>query len=243
MRTETREQLLAINRAFYAELAEPFAQSRAAPQPGFAALLKHMPSTCRRVLDVGCGEGRFGRFVLQAHPDLAYVGVDNSDRLLAAAEASIPGATFFRRDVSRVGALQDLGHYGLVACLAVIQHIPGRDERVRLLRELCARLAPQGRLALSTWQFLDSERQRRKIVPWNSAGVDEAELEPHDYLISWRSGGYGVRYVSYIDPQEMSHLAADAGMTVVHSSRSDGQEGNLNLYTVLVRTADAGRPS
>lgn len=228
-----RERLLALNRAFYTDFAMPFAQTRVNPQPGFEHLLDHIPLSCMRVLDVGCGEGRFGRFLIAARPQISYVGVDFSAGLLAEAQRSLPQGVFVQRSIEEGGSLSDLGQFGLVACLAVLQHIPGRTERVRLLREMAARLLPEGRLMLSTWQFMDSERQRRKIVDWKTISVGAHDVEEGDYLLTWRSGGFGLRYVAHIGPQAMASLAGDAGLEVVDSFRSDGKEGDLNLYTVL----------
>ena len=59
----TARRLVALNEAFYTRFAAPFAASRAAPQPGYEPLLAYWPERGGRALDVGCGEGRFGRFL------------------------------------------------------------------------------------------------------------------------------------------------------------------------------------
>ena len=48
--------------------AVPFAASRAAAQPGFVRLLPYLPAGRPRLLDVGCGDGRFGRFLAPPPP-------------------------------------------------------------------------------------------------------------------------------------------------------------------------------
>jgi len=224
-------RLVALNEVFYARFAAPFAASRAGAPPGFARLLAYVPAGRPRLLDVGCGDGRLGRFLAAQGLDVEYVGVDFSADLLGAATG--PGR-FIRRDLSRVGSLDDMGQFALVACLATLQHIPGRDNRARLLGEMGARLSPGGHVALANWRFTASERQRRKIRPWSEAGLDPADVEAGDYLLSWRRGGYGLRYVALLDEAETQRLADAAGLRVVAQFHSDGREGDLNLYTVLV---------
>lgn len=236
MDDDTVRALLALNRQFYDRLAAPFTQSRHNPQPGFARLLPHLPDPCHSVLDVGCGEGRFARFLAAHGFSGRYLGVDFSEALLASASASMPGGIeteFTTRDLATPGALDGFGAFSLIASLAVLQHIPGRANRARLLGEMAAHLEPGGRIFLSTWQFLESERQRRKIVPWSAAGLDKDALEHGDYLLTWRSGGYGLRYVAHLDAAAITSLAADHHLDVIAQFRSDGREGDLNLYTVL----------
>ena len=48
--------------------------------------------------------------------------------------------------------------------LAVQHHVPSSRLRERVLCDVAGLLAPQGLLLLSTWQFLDSARMRRKIA-------------------------------------------------------------------------------
>jgi SAM-dependent methyltransferase len=237
MHPETAARLLAINRRFYRQLADPFAQTRLHPQPGFEKLLAYLPPPPLRALDVGCGNGRFG-FFLSAHADLAaYSGVDFTPSLLEKARRHLPSAVFHRRDLSRPGRLDDLGRFNLVVCLSTMQHIPGRANRARLLRQMGERLEENGRLFLGNWQFMDSPRQRRKLRDWAEADVDAAQVEPNDYLLTWQRGGFGLRYVSFIDAEETAELAQTAGLHILDQFRSDGKEGDLNLYTILTPAA------
>lgn len=236
MKADVADRLIALNRDFYAAVAEPFARSRVQPQPGFARLLDFVPRPCRNLLDVGCADGRYGRFMQQKLPDLAYTGVDFSAALLDLARASTTGR-FLVRDLTQPDSLSGLGPFDLAASLATLHHMPGRARRVQLLREM-ARCVEQhdarsGRLFVSTWQFLDSQRQRRKLRPWSAVGLSESDVEPGDYVLNWQRGVAALRYVCHIDAAELAALAADAGLTVIAHFRSDGREGNLSLYAVL----------
>ena len=234
MKSETTQQLIALNRAFYERLAAPFDRSRQVPQPGFTRLLDWLPHPCQRVLDVGCGNGRFGYFVADNGITAAYMGVDFSPPLLDKAEERQPGQ-FLMRDLSQPGSLTGLGQFDLVVCLAVMQHIPGQANRQRLLTEMAACLTENGRIFLSNWQFMDSPRQRRKRQAWSQIGLSPADVEANDHLLNWQRGGYGLRYVCQIDEVETAVMVQSANLHLLTQFRSDGKEGNLSLYSVLAQ--------
>jgi SAM-dependent methyltransferase len=227
------DHLLALNRDFYRQFAEPFVETRATPQEGFFKLVDCLPQSRGHLLDVGCGDGRFGRFSLEHGLAGQYTGVDFSAEMLDAARSLTEVGQFLRRDLSRPDCLAGLESHELISCLATMQHIPGRQNRLQLLQEMAAHLAPDGRIVLSNWQFLDSDRQRRKITPWQQAGLHEGDVEQHDFLLTWKRNGRGYRYVAFIDDGETAELAKTAGLRCLAQFRSDGREGNLNLYTVL----------
>lgn len=236
MKPEAARKLLALNREFYGLLADPFAATRETPQPGFDRLREALPGSPCDVLDVGCGNGRFGHYLHQYNQLNHYAGVDFSSELLAHAALRVPG-DYFQRDLSQPNCLIDLVKYDVVVCLAVLQHIPGFANRLRLLTEMGTRLKEggNGRIFLSTWQFMDSPRQQRKLRDWAEIGLTDDDVEPNDHLLTWQRDGFGLRYVCFVDAAETAKLAQAAGLQILDQFRSDGKEGDLNLYTVLER--------
>ncbi len=226
------DRLLSINREFYSRYANSFAESRSHMPSGFNKLAYYLPARPVDVLDVGCGEGRFGRFVAENHLLMSYTGVDFGQELMEVAAASLSG-NYEIRDLSRANCLAGLDMFDIVVCLATLQHIPGRDNRIRLLTEMRNHLNPGGRIFLSNWQFLQSQRQMKKVIAWSNVGLNSDDVEKHDYLLTWQRGGYGVRYVSWIGSEEILRLADAADLEVLTQFRSDGREGDLNLYSVL----------
>jgi SAM-dependent methyltransferase len=224
-------RLVELNKDFYERFAEAFSDSRSGPQPGYNRLLEYISPGNPAVLDVGCGNGRFGRYLAARGLATDYTGVDFSGSFLRLIN-DVPGR-FVARDLSQPGSLNGLVNFHFVACLSTLQHIPGRANRLRLLNEMRDTLRPGGYLALANRQFMASTRQRRKIVPWSEISLDPSELEKGDYLLSWQRGGYGVRYVAYLDIEAIKEMADAVELRVVSSYYSDGHEGFLNLYSVL----------
>ncbi len=233
MDSNTAEKLVELNRTFYDRFASDFAASRATPQPGFQQLLSWLPQGVQsELLDVGCGNGRLAHFLRDAGYLISYTGVDFSESLLHIADVGAEDRLLVR-DLVATDSLAGLGPYNIVTCLSTLQHVPGHEKRLSLMRQMAARLAPGGSLIVGNWQFAGSERQRRKIRPWAEVGLSPDDLEPGDYLLTWQRGGYGLRYVALIDEDAIAGMAKGAGLHVVDQFRADGREGNLNLYTIL----------
>ena len=63
-------------------------------------------------------------------------------------------------------------------------------------------------------------------------GLSSEDIDPGDYLLDWRRGGHGFRYVHHFSQDELLSLAEKTGFKVVESYLSDGEGGNLGLYQV-----------
>jgi SAM-dependent methyltransferase len=231
MDTDTIRRLNAINREFYRITADEFDQTRGAAWPGWARLLPYLKLPLS-VLDVGCGNGRFGVFLrehLGGEQPLRYHGLDNNLALLERARAALPEATFEQRDV--VENPPESGQYDLVALLGVLHHVPGYAAREVFLRRLAERVAPGGLLVFTAWRFYEYPRFRERIVPW----PPDMPVEPGDYLLDWRRGKRALRYCHYVDDAEHAALVAATSLGEIATYRADGQTGDANHYSLLRR--------
>ncbi len=228
------QKLIAINHQFYQQFAGEFDATRQRLQPGVIRLLDGI-SPEARVLDLGCGNGQLWRELARQGHRARYVGVDFSDGLLDVARHgtdSAAGVAFHQRDLSTPEWDADLPvPFDVIAAFAVFHHLPPAL-LPEILRKTRGLLTPDGRLLLSCWQFLNSDHWRARIQPWERAGLVNPEPAPGDYLLDWRRGGVGYRYVHHYSPDELAGLAGQTGFVVAEMFYSDGAEGNLGLYQV-----------
>ena len=234
MEPEIVQKLLDLNQTFYDSFADSFSHTRKMINNGFDDLLTAVPDGAKNILDVACGNGRFGKYLFEHEAIQSYVGVDFSGELLKIAK-ELTGGDVFQRDLTQPDALDGLGQFDIVACLAALHHIPGEALKVQLLQNMKARLGENGRIFLSTWQFMSSERQQRKVRDWAEIGMSPQDVAPNDYLLSWQTGGFAYRYACMIDEAELAILAEKSGLNILKQFRSDGREGNLSLYAVLAK--------
>jgi len=96
-----------------------------------------------RVLDLGCGRGRWSREF--ARRGASVTGIDWSNEALAQARARVPQVTFVRMPVTDLGFAA--ASFDVVNCVTVVQHLP-HDAQARVLREASRVLAPGGWFSL-----------------------------------------------------------------------------------------------
>ncbi len=234
MNETTIKRLNAINRDFYRVTATDFDESRGQPWPGWEALLPHLDPPLR-VLDIGCGNGRFGVFLVEqlGAAQITYAGIDNNPALLDRARAALAhiDAQIIPQDIIETPLPDTNIGYDLVALFGVLHHVPGAQHRREFMRQCAARVKLGGYFAFAAWRFYDFERFRTRIVPW----PDDIDVEAHDYLLDWRRGERALRYCHFVDDDEHRDLIAATGLHEVTTYRADGRTENANQYSILKR--------
>ncbi len=267
MDPSTQAALRRINRAFYSRQAADFDRTRhPGGWPGWRRVVElaaRLTNGSLRVLDLGCGNGRFALFLerdpaLRSHQPFDYLGIDLSPELIERAKASTAGLGHIRLEIGDMeGGMQNdppaERGFDLVTLFGVLHHLPGLDARRSALARAASVVAPGGLLALACWQFADDPRFEHRRLDWASqAGIDQAELEPGDHLLRWGpTDSSARRYCHHTDEPELDRLVAGLPLAEVARYRADGSGNRQNLYWLATRencrsavsTASRGRRS
>lgn len=244
MDSATAARLLGLNREFYTRFGDSFSATRHRIQPGVRRVLDSLKGD-EDILDLGCGNGALARELAKRGHRGSYLGVDFSLPLLRIAE-SIPegfSAEFVEVDLTQLPVIGDqllvmgrrlsaADHWSVITAFAVLHHIPSHELRLTLLRTVRQLLKPEGKFIHSNWQFLNSEKLKARIQPWETVSISASEVEAGDYLLDWRSGGKGLRYVHHFSEEELRELAKVSRFNILESFNSDGEGGRLGLYQV-----------
>lgn len=237
MDTATVQRLLELNRRFYTDHGRDFSATRERLQSGVMRVLDSLRGD-EAILDLGCGNGELARELSRRRHSGSYLGLDFSVPLLdeAGREPFTFPVKFLRSDLSRFpepgGELSAAGPFPLITAFAVLHHIPGLDLRLNIIRKVHSLLEPDGLFIHSNWQFLNSPRLKARIQPWNLIGLTGQDVDPNDFLLDWKRGETGLRYVHHFDEAGLGELANAGGFKMLESFHSDGENRKLGLYQI-----------
>lgn len=247
MKTDIIRLLNQLNQRFYLTVVDEFDRTRNSFWQGWENLIPHLSAKTSKslsVLDVGCGNGRFGQFLVQHFPDftIKYTGVDSSIALLKSAEKKLQ-ATTLQPKLIKLDLVEHLlskqillekQSFDLVVAFGMFHHIPAFDLRKLLFKQLSTLVAPSGILCIGFWQFLNSVKLRERFIDPKTLGLDVTEFEENDYILDWRAGeSPAYRYCHYTNNQEEIALLKQTKLKVIDEFFADGATNNLNHYLML----------
>lgn len=159
--------------SFYSEFAPYYEQVFPFREDVYAFLKGYAGVPAGAVLDIGCGPGHYcGRF---SRDGFDAVGIDLDSRMIGAAKASYPQASFHCMDMAEAGALR--GCFGLAYSIGnVLSHLsPGKLER--FIAEVYALLAPGGCWVLQIVNWEGILHRREYLFPVKT--LDGGEMTFH----------------------------------------------------------------
>lgn len=215
MKRETEKKLLELVKNNYAEIAESFNQTRKRPVwPELSRLAERIPSGAR-VLDAGCGNGR----LLEVFKDrkIEYLGVDFSPELIEKARQNYPQAKFLTADILDLGSLEEVD-FDWVFSVAVLHHLPGKDLRVRALKQMRNKIKKDGEIIVTVWNLGAQKWARRlRLKFWILKIFGKHQMDFGDILFDWKgekSEKASRRYYHVFKRKELKKIAKEAGLEI-----------------------------
>jgi 2-polyprenyl-6-hydroxyphenyl methylase/3-demethylubiquinone-9 3-methyltransferase len=151
------------------------------------------PLAGKSVLDIGCGAGLLCEPL--ARLGGAVTGVDAAAENVAAAAAHAEGVGLDIRYMAGEVAGLDIGQFDLVTSVEVIEHVA---DKPAFLRDVAARLAPDGLLVMST---PNRTAASRVLLVGAAEAVGYVPKGTH-------------HWEDFVTPDELESLLAEAGLTV-----------------------------
>ena len=221
------QYLLEKTRQDYNLIAEEFSSKRQEPWLELKFLFDDYLMPGEKVLDLGCGNGRFFEFCKDKNID--YFGVDSSEKLIEIAKAKYPQAKFQTADAFNL--LFPNNYFDKVYSIAVFHHIPSRELRLQFLKEVKRVLRPDGFLILTVWKFF---RPKTRLLLFRFTILKLLGLSKLDFGDVFEPWGKKIkRYYHCFSAEELMDLVKRAGLAVKRTGFVKNQKGNRqNIYLI-----------
>lgn len=248
----TARMLIDLTSDFYRRVSASFSETRRAAWAGWQHACDVCADACHpamRVLDLGCGNLRFERFLTQSAGGFGEAhAFDNCEELTREGKRQLEseGASVFlhRLDIAQalMSAAETSLDLGVSPCdlsvaFGFAHHLPTPDMRACMLRTLVSHTRPGGYVIVSFWQFAHDDKLRAKAERATERGCAELgiTLDAGDYLLGWQSERHLFRFCHHFEDAEIDQLAQAVSANAVEVARfsADGKTGNLNRYLIL----------
>jgi len=228
MKKEKAKKILKETQANYNRNAEDFSRARQETW-GEADLLIDYITEGDKVLDLGCGNGRY--FEAIKNKEINYLGIDFSEKLIKIARekyAEQDNSEFRTGDILNLKLPKD--QFDLAFAFTVLHHIPSKKLRVKFLKQAKKVLKPNGRLVLTVWNVWNFKRN--KIIKNNLLkAIGFSRLDFNDIMTSF--GGLDEVYVHCFKEKELVNLLENTGFKVENSGYlKRGNKEKANIFAV-----------
>jgi len=216
------EQILYLNKKFYQSVAKDFSISRQKDWRGWnravQAAKNHLKEPMRKngpkILDLGCGNGRFLKFLIKRIPKFYYKGYDINNDLLKEAKINSKSTNkikirFIKKDILK-NILIIKSKSDFIVSFGFTHHIPDHKLRKNWFTYLPKILKKDGVLVLTFWSFA------------NKSG---------DYLVSWKNENIA-RYCHQYSKKELKTIISmykKSGLRLIDKYEAD----NKNIYLIF----------
>lgn len=210
MNEKKAKKLLEHVKRTYDNIAEEFSDTRHYIGREFEHFLPHLKGG-GRIVDLGCGNGRFAAFLDLKGVNAAYLGIDNSPKLLEIARKKYPGHYFLQGDQLEL-PLDDASADVIINTRA-FHHIPSKKMRLQALAEMHRVLKPNGTLIITVWNLWQWKYWKQLTAAVLRAIFTLGSYAYNDTFIPWKKRAK--RYYHAFTKRELRALVLNSGFTVL----------------------------
>jgi len=184
-----------------------------------------------KILDSGCGNGRFYEVLEEKNVD--FYGVDFSARLINIARNKYPEGKFQVADALNLPLPENF--FDKVYSISVLHHLPSKEFQIQYLEEIKRVLKPKGLLILRIWDFWKRKEGWKLFFKYTFLKlVGKSRLGFFDVFMPWKDSGGKIiiqRYFHCFKKKEIENLIQKTGFRIKESWRA-GKDPRTNIYIV-----------
>jgi len=248
MNLDYAEYLLKKTIQDYNLIAEEFSRTRERIWPEMRFLFDEYLIPREKILDIGCGNGRFLEIFKEKKVD--YFGVDSSERLIEIAKKRYPEKEFLplakgmpeAKGVHKFQVASALNlpfpdnYFDKVYSIAILHHIPSEEFRFQFLKEARRVLNQEGLLILTVWNLWQRKTAWKLLFKHTFLKIaGKSKLDFKDIFYPWKSSDGKIliqRYIHFFTKNELEKLAKKSNFKIKEIGilkRKEGIQSNIYL--------------
>ena len=213
MKKVVQQQILDLVKKNYSEIAVDFDISRKKKTwPKIEELCSNVKGG-EKVLDLACGNGRLLESL--KGKSIEYLGIDLSEELIKLAKNNYINNDFEVGDLMKLNKFIIRNKkYDYVFCLAALQHVPGKEARLKVLKDAKLLLSDKGTFVISNWNLWESKHQKKIFKQGILKILGLNKLDFKDLIFFWKDKNgdkKSKRYYHAFTKRELLGLAKRAG--------------------------------
>lgn len=239
MERKYAKYLLDKTRQDYNQIADSFSRARGSVWKDMEFLFNNYLTSGERVLDLGCGNGRF--LELFKRKNIDYIGADNSRKLIEIANSKYKDTRHKIQDTKYKFIVADAlklpfsnSYFDKIYSIATLHHIPSQELRMQFLKEAQRTLKPEGILILTVWNLWSKPKFRKVIFKSALSKIfGKSKLDFKDIIIPW--WGMPQYYFHCFTKSELERLVRKAGFRIKKIGEiiiPQGKNFNSNFYII-----------
>lgn len=228
MKRETAEEIIKSVRESFDLIAEDFSATREKLWEDLKFLFDYLKKG-DKVLDLGCGNGRFYPWFQEK--GIAYVGVDFSSSLIEIAKKKFPKGKFYLGNALKLPFKNN--EFDALFAIALLHHIPSNELRLKVLLEAKRVLKKNGLLVLTVWNLWQKKYFKYIFSEFKRKILGKSKLDFKDCYIPWSKGEVKIqRYCHAFTLRELKKLIIKSGFELISSGYTKRKGYKPNIYAV-----------
>lgn len=223
MDSKTAQKILKKVKKDYNIIAREFSITRKRVWNELYDLVNKYVQNNQKILDIGCGNGRL--FSILKNKNIEYLGIDNSKELINIAQEKYKN---FKNSKFKVKDLLEINYnkkFDLIFLIAVLQHIPSEELRIKALKSIKKALKPNSFLIMLNWNLFQKDKIKY-VKKYNALKLTgQSDMDKDDTLIPWKEfrNSYQkkakeskevLRYYHAFAKEEIEDLLEKAGLKI-----------------------------
>ncbi len=227
MKKTYADKIIKMSHDGYEDIAKDFASTRKVFWKELYFLGEYIKNG-NKVLDLGCGNGRFleviGKKIFQ------YVGIDNSESLISYAKKQYgKERRFICGDALKLPFVKD--EFDIIVSFGVIHHIPSKKYRVQFMDEASRTLKKDGVLILTVWNLWN--KRLTPVIKKHTLNkiIFKSKLDFKDVFLPFGKK-QNVRYLHAFTERELRELIKKSGFYITKLEKIKRRGDNENIVAI-----------